>query len=536
VRAGINADCDREQEHQVSQPSTTASIHPSLRNILDMPEPAPPRPRPGIRTQNHGPTRVRRIPGPPPPKSWLLAHSRYASVHAADRAPSERIQHQSIRLPDAFLVRDRSLQHALLKSLALNWSWHAENDHLYLTQIPTRLRETLLSYIALFGADDADLRNPLRVLFPLTGDIGSMVQDDSEEVKRLDLTNALGRWLSMKALRRNLLITAFHTGQTSSVYITSPTVASSEETAPQGVPDSWEDESESQHDHHLDLPNIDPERERIPFADSRDPDADEGDNLSLMGYASTHRYHPSSNAPLQASGEPPLSAKTDVLLKPIVTPRFPNLRHLSLALDPTVNTSTVSWASLLSVAVHLPTLESLSLAYWPLPTYTPKAASTFATISDNVLNRSVAYGGTNMYSAIDNDWRESAGVLRSLSRSLYCLKWLDLTGCLHWLPALAWEDTDTPLSSDDDFGTSSATSPSPSIWNGHWRGITWLGLGVGWAPTFENDVSTNVSDTVSRHYKILQEKPHRVAKQIQQKRLSGKGHAIHFDYADGSAT
>lgn len=133
---------EREQEYVVSQPSTTASIHPSLRNILDMPDPAPPRPRPGIRVQHRdGPNRVRRIPGPPPPESWL-ARSRHAPVHDANME-LQRLQFQSIRLPEAHLVRDRSLQHFLMKALSLNWNEHAANDDL--TDLPANLRQTLLS-------------------------------------------------------------------------------------------------------------------------------------------------------------------------------------------------------------------------------------------------------------------------------------------------------------------------------------------------------------------------------------------------------
>lgn len=335
--------------------------------------------------------------------------------------------------------------------------------------------------IAIFQAGEDNLTNPLRILFPRAEDIDSMEGDDSEEVRRLDLTNALGRWLPMNALRRNLFI-----GHAPSAVAPDSTIASTGEGAPQAVPDSWEDESDA-----------------------------------------------------QASGLPAPSVNAGHLMNSLITPRFPNLRHLSLALDPMVKPSKVSWASLLSVAADLPTLESLSLAYWPLPTYTPEAASTFTTINSNVLGSKprLVYGGTNMYSAMDNDWRESAGILKSLSRSLYCLKWLDLTGCVPWLQALVWEGTHPSTPSDAVFGAIPAVPPSPAIWNGHWRAITWLGLGVGWAPISEGGLSSNTFHVgTSRQYKTLVASSQRVAKQIQQKRLSGKGQMIHFDYTDGSAT
>src|SRR5204863_2644747 len=48
---------------------TPRSVHPSIRNILELPETPPPRPRPGTRPL--GAHRLRRAPGPPPPVSWL---------------------------------------------------------------------------------------------------------------------------------------------------------------------------------------------------------------------------------------------------------------------------------------------------------------------------------------------------------------------------------------------------------------------------------------------------------------------------------
>jgi hypothetical protein len=87
----------------------------------------------------------------------------------------------------------------------------------------------------------------------------------------------------------------------------------------------------------------------------------------------------------------------------------------------------------------------------------------------------VVYGGSDMYTAHDNDWREAAGILRTLSRSLYCLEWLDLTGCGSWFDALRW--TPPATSSSDD--VSENVGPE---WNGGWRGLRTLILRVGWQP------------------------------------------------------
>lgn len=117
-------------------------------------------------------------------------------------------------------------------------------------------------------------------------------------------------------------------------------------------------------------------------------------------------------------------------------PLLPNLTHLSLALCPDVAPSSLpSWRHLLSLATHLPNLTHLSLAFWPEPTLTPNAR--LATVVSPQTGRAVPYGGTGPYShSLDNDWAEAVLVLRRLSRSLYGLEYLDVTGCASWAPAL----------------------------------------------------------------------------------------------------
>ncbi|KIH91812.1 hypothetical protein SPBR_01370 [Sporothrix brasiliensis 5110] len=118
-------------------------------------------------------------------------------------------------------------------------------------------------------------------------------------------------------------------------------------------------------------------------------------------------------------------------------PLLPNLTHLSLALMPDRTPQSVSWRQLLSFAAHLPMLTHLSLAYWPEPTLTPNAK--LATV-DSPLGRRFQYGATGAYShSIDNDWAEAVLLLRKLSKALYGLEYLDLTGCASWLPALMYK-------------------------------------------------------------------------------------------------
>ncbi|KAG7287073.1 hypothetical protein NEMBOFW57_006576 [Staphylotrichum longicolle] len=113
---------------------------------------------------------------------------------------------------------------------------------------------------------------------------------------------------------------------------------------------------------------------------------------------------------------------------------LPNLTHLSLSLDPAYPHA-VSWRQLLAFAAHLPGLTHLSLAFWPEPTLTPNAK--LATVVSPETGRTVQYGGTGPYShSLDDDWTEQVLLLRRLSRNLYGLEYLDLTGCGAWFPAL----------------------------------------------------------------------------------------------------
>lgn len=450
-----------------------ASVHPTLRNVLDIPDSASPRPRIGAR-QHRGPHRERAIPGPPPPQSWLL-QSKYASKDRKPHTNPERpVQHHSVNLPGADLLLEKSLQHQVLKLIASTWHSQAQYGYYNFTLLPLRLRETLLSYISIYSAGDESLGDwtPLQVLFPLSGSENYIAQrDEMQNLQRLDLTNALGIWLSWSALRRTILVTDSAPRQP----VPQPHPSNSVRDFAQAVPDSWEDAMEIE---------LEPPVQQQPVSDSGTP-------------------------------------------KSVHTLRCANLRHLSLALDPKAVSSTVSWSNLLGLAKHLHTLESLSLAYWPLPTYTPAAAATFATVTSSLLGtrRRIAYGGTNMYSAQENDWRESAGILRSLSRCLYCLKWLDLTGCAPWLPALVWEDNALPTIPTNGFGPlcyKTGEALPVSIWNGHWRSIEWLRLGVGWTPpsdTYDQDSSTGLA----RDYEKLRTITESVGRQICESRHVGKG-------------
>jgi hypothetical protein len=111
-------------------------------------------------------------------------------------------------------------------------------------------------------------------------------------------------------------------------------------------------------------------------------------------------------------------------------PSFANLTHLSLSHPPLM----ASWRHLLALTKQTTHLTHLSLAYWPRPTLTPNL--TTATVS-SPHGREVRAGGSHFYSRLDEDYTEAAALLRQLSATLLCLKWLDLEGCTDWVPALA---------------------------------------------------------------------------------------------------
>ncbi|KAI5922611.1 tafazzin [Camillea tinctor] len=145
---------------------------------------------------------------------------------------------------------------------------------------------------------------------------------------------------------------------------------------------------------------------------------------------------------------------------------MPNLTHLSLAVNPATAPS-VSWRQLLSMAAKLPKLTHLSLAGWPEPSLTPNAK--YAKITSSATGQSIQYGGTGPYSHnLDGDWSEAIVVLKRLSKTLYGLEYLDLTGCAEWFPALIREsDGDLTIDFVD--------------WAGDWGKITTLRLNSGYA-------------------------------------------------------
>ncbi|KAK8059612.1 hypothetical protein PG996_009542 [Apiospora saccharicola] len=143
-------------------------------------------------------------------------------------------------------------------------------------------------------------------------------------------------------------------------------------------------------------------------------------------------------APQQQQGEVEVQDSWDAPeLLSAPTKLLPNLTHLSLATSPT-STQSASWRQLLILAAKLPTLTHLNLSGWPAPSLTPNAMA--AKVVSPITGRAANYGATNHYSHIlDDDWSEAVLILRKLSKALYSLVYLDLTGCGDWFPALRKE-------------------------------------------------------------------------------------------------
>ncbi|KAL3452803.1 hypothetical protein BJX65DRAFT_292756 [Aspergillus insuetus] len=404
-----------------SQHIAPRSVHPSLRNLLELPETPPPRPRPDARRTGIVGRRLRRTAGPPPPESWLSGTSAADDKEESelDAAEMTKIIYRLERLPGKEFPAKSSFLHALLKSMAMHWAWHVAYDGQFLALIPTHIKVLLLSYIGYY-AKDQSLQGLMRGLKPLFENVESdgpeQVVTADREVTHLDLSGAIGRWMSLKQLSTEVLLPK--------------KAVPAQINAADSVPSTWDEELEE-------------------GADS------------------------SSNSRC-------------AIPKSIQGLRFENLQYLSLAHP---NPASVNWNSLIHLLSRLSTITHLSLAHWPVPTVTPHALN--ASIR-HPMHRSLtfSYGGMDSYSAMENNWAESAGILRKLSRVTYCLKWLDLEGCGDWIPALNWEGVGPQ-------GEAYTTGPE---WNASWRDIESIRLGPGWLPQLDDsDIPSDIPTLITTH-------------------------------------
>lgn len=195
------------------------SVHPSLRSLLELPEPPPPRPRPGTRRIGVGGRPLRRLAGPPPPESWLLGNS--AGDNAEDNeaanlgnSQTERIIYRLDRLPGKTIPEKNTLLHTVLKSMASHWVWHLQYDGAFLDTLPSHIKMLLLSYVGIYARDQsiAGIMQGLRPLFEKqrlddSGDEDEIARFRHEsEIVRLDLSCAIGCWIGINQLSRELVV------------------------------------------------------------------------------------------------------------------------------------------------------------------------------------------------------------------------------------------------------------------------------------------------------------------------------------------
>lgn len=231
----------------ISQVSFQRSIHPALRHHLSIPSSPSPRPR---QTQTPVGERPRRqAPGPRAPESWLSNHETDSSVadHSDDYDDScfYETTYRLQRLPGVIFPAPNSLGDLVLKRMSQEWPEFVEDNGPNLALFPNHIKTQLLSYLALYGPNS--VRWNMKGLYPLFipgatayGLEGRDPEFGAEQCiladsmfSRLDLSGALGIWLSMRELIHE-------------VAVRQPVIDDSA----YGVPDSW-DETNPKMDNHI---------------------------------------------------------------------------------------------------------------------------------------------------------------------------------------------------------------------------------------------------------------------------------------------
>ncbi|KAI9831639.1 MAG: hypothetical protein M1826_003248 [Phylliscum demangeonii] len=379
--------------------------------------------------------------GPAAPPSWEEPAS--CSCSLTGRGPSR--QHADGRGPHLPAAAERprrlgvfptgplrpvdggSLLAMTLRRMARHWAWHERYDGLHLAGFPARLKAHLLAHLAVYGRAHEDGGgvglDGLRALFaPPTPHPHPHSHPHEDAVTHLDLSYSITRSLSLAELQRFLLVGGDP----------GPDERLDEEAADAGGTSQA----------HRPLPHV-----ASPSSSSDDEDEDEDDDDDWETQADQPRLLvPLGTRALSGSGT--------------LTLRFPHLSHLSLSHP----LASASWPTLLAFLPHVPTLTHLSLAYWP----PPSLSSPPATVVGGGVPRSTR--PTLGWPSLNHDETGDArDVLRRLSRSTYCLTYLDLSGCHAWLWALSPTPT-TPTTLDLD-----RADHGPE-WTRAWRGLRTLVL------------------------------------------------------------
>ncbi|KZZ87028.1 hypothetical protein AAP_05974 [Ascosphaera apis ARSEF 7405] len=478
------------------------SLPPQLRNVLDIPDTPPPRPR-ARRSIGHvivGRSRSA-APGPAAPRSWLNPRDRDRNdpaLHGGNERGALRSARRRIwrfqRLPGTKFAAQDSLMHTVLKSMARRWDYHLVYDNVFLAELPDTLKQLLLSYVAYYTPHDVievGMKGLKPLFLDISADTGTFL--DHSGVVRLDLENAIGRWISIRQLTREIK------GWTEDSKAKGKIQEKTKSRPPIGV-EAEEAKSEAQ-------PK---EAEAIPISWEDEVDT------------------------------PTSTISTTTITKPVFSSRFSSLRYLSLANPHGLQSA--SWSSLLSLLPNVSRLTHLSLAYWPPPTLTTNSLR--ARIRHPTIPLSFQYSGTDIYSAYEGDWSEAASVLKKLSKATYCLKWLDLEGCMEWVDALTYGYSGEFTSSSSSEGELSGAEDGLIVrngkigpdWNGSWRMLEWLRLSVGWNPEDDawamDDTEVYALEQAKARHRELTTKAHSAGRRILDIRKQGKRKWVHISHGE----
>lgn len=197
-----------QKTNEIATITTHRAMPPEVRNLLDVPETAPPKPRPGAR-----PPRInRRMAGPAPPPSWLetSVHTpHHVRVRNLRQYREEQMKAGYRHVPGDFsrlaklqgsLPSKRSLMHQTLKAMAQDWEFVSEYEANNLATIPVSLKSLLISYLSMYSSDQGIDIDSLKVLFLRDPEIeGGTGADD---LTLLDLSGLMSFGLSLVDLQR----------------------------------------------------------------------------------------------------------------------------------------------------------------------------------------------------------------------------------------------------------------------------------------------------------------------------------------------
>ena len=140
-----------------------------------------------------------RIPGPPPPRSWIVSNED-RQEHIERPESVQRYPRSSTHLMGGRLPECSSLSYQTMKAIAVNLDVHIEYDRFYLSSLPPSIKCRLLNFIARYGPELGVSAVGIRRLFASPAEAGLGDASGSQEVEDLDLTGSMGRALSFKDL------------------------------------------------------------------------------------------------------------------------------------------------------------------------------------------------------------------------------------------------------------------------------------------------------------------------------------------------